>query len=209
MTEKVNRGQSPYPGAEQAVAVEARTHARTVAELFRKCNRSLVSLLAARLHSVEEAKEIAQEAYVKLLQLDRPGTISILQAYLFRTACNLAVDRVRQRTTHDRLLSEHATELVDELGGPGEPLETRTLAEDQLRALQTSIDELSEKCRRTFLLYRLEGLDQQTIGRRLGITQRMVRYYTSYALKYCRLRTGGLTAEEARHRLKRQRWEAR
>ncbi len=184
-------------------------HAHTVAALFRKCNRSLVSLLAARLRSVEEAREVAQEAYVKLLQLDQPGTVSLLQAYLFRTACNLAVDRVRQRSTHSRLRSEHAEEICEELTASEGLLEARALAHDELRMLQTSLGELSEKCRSTFLLFRLEGLDQQAIGRRLGITQRMVRYYTSYALKYCRLRMGGVSAITARDRLKRQTKEPR
>jgi RNA polymerase sigma-70 factor (ECF subfamily) len=182
---------------------QSHAHARTVAELFRKYNRSLVSLLAARLHSVEEAREVAQEAYVKLLQLDRPGAVSLLQAYLFRTACNLAVDRVRQRSTHARLFNEHAAEIFDEVAGAQEAIETRALAGEELRMLQTSLSELSEKCRRTFLLYRLEGLEQQDIARRVGITQRMVRYYTSYALKYCRLRMGGVPAEDTRDRLKR------
>lgn len=183
-------------------------HLRTVAELFRKHNRSLVSLLAARLHSMEEAKEVAQEAYVKLLQLDRPGTVSLLQAYLFRTACNLALDRVRQRTVRSRLLNEHAADLADDLSGLEQTLEARALADDELRLLQVSLGELSEKCRRTFLLYRLEGLDQHTLANRVGITERMVRYYISYAMKYCRLRMGGATADAARQRLKRTAKEA-
>lgn len=193
----------------EAAADAPHVHVRTIAELFRTCNRSLVSLLAARLRSVEEAKEVAQEAYVKLLQLDQPGTVSILQAYLFRTACNLALDRMRQRTARARLLHEHAAELFEELNsGPQELLEARALADDELRLLQASLDELPEKCRRTFLLYRLEGLDQQTLASRVGVTERMVRYYISYAMKYCRLRMGGVTPEAARERLKRTTREA-
>jgi RNA polymerase sigma factor (sigma-70 family) len=183
-------------------------HVRTVAELFRKHNRALVSLLAARMHSVEEAKEVAQEAYVKLLQLDRPGTVSLLQAYLFRTACNLALDRMRQRTVRTRLLHEHAAELFEETSRPDELLEARALVDDELRLLQVSLNELPEKCRRTFLLYRLDGLDQQTLARRVGITERMVRYYVAYAMKYCRLRMGGVSAAEARNLLKRSAREA-
>src|SRR5688572_16171523 len=116
MVEHSHRAEAPSGGGGEPVAdnSHSQVHAQTVAELFRKYNRSLVSLLAARLHSVEEAREVAQEAYVKLLQLDQPGTVSLLQAYLFRTACNLAVDRVRQRSTHSRLLNEHATEVFDD-----------------------------------------------------------------------------------------------
>ena len=41
-----------------------RVHAEAVAQLFREHNRSLVSYLAMRLRSLQEAKEVAQEAYV-------------------------------------------------------------------------------------------------------------------------------------------------
>ena len=55
-----------------------------VGRLFREHNRSLVSYLAMRLRSVQEAKEVAQEAYVRVLQLQEPGAVSFLRAYLFK-----------------------------------------------------------------------------------------------------------------------------
>jgi RNA polymerase sigma factor (sigma-70 family) len=203
MSEQAPQRQQPASPAGDSAVERPHIDVDTVAALFRKHNRSLVSLLAARLHSVEEAKEVAQEAYVKLLQLDRPGTVSLLQAYLFRTACNLALDRMRQRTARTRLLHEHAADLFESSSRPEQLLEARALVDDELRLLQTSLGELSEKCRRTFLLYRLEGLDQQTLADRVGITERMVRYYISYAMKYCRLRMSGTRPEAARDLLKR------
>src|SRR5258707_12615764 len=71
--------------------------ADAVARLFQEHNRTLVRYLAVRLQSVQEAKEIAQEAYVRLLQLDQPGVESFLKSYLYRVATTLAFDRVRQR----------------------------------------------------------------------------------------------------------------
>src|SRR5690349_24237416 len=68
-----------------------------VGNLFRENNQTLVRFLNARLGSEQEAKEVAQEAYVKLLQLERRGAISFMRGYLFRIAANLAVDRLRQR----------------------------------------------------------------------------------------------------------------
>ncbi len=49
--------------------------------------------LRHRVHSQHEAREIAQEAYVRLWKLDSPGTVSFLQAYLFKTAANIATER--------------------------------------------------------------------------------------------------------------------
>ena len=68
-----------------------------VSELFREHNRMLVRYLTVRLQSVQEAKEVAQESYARLLQLPQPGAPSLLLAYLFKTATNLAIDRLRHR----------------------------------------------------------------------------------------------------------------
>ena len=71
------------------------THAGLIERLFQEHNESLLRFLAARLGSRHEAREVAQEAYVRLLKLDTPGAIGYFRAFLFKTAANLAVDRVR------------------------------------------------------------------------------------------------------------------
>jgi DNA-directed RNA polymerase specialized sigma24 family protein len=92
----------PSPVAD-AAAAPPEGHAARVAELFREHNCTLVSFLKARLQSEQDAREVAQEAYVRLLQIDRPGAVSFLRSYLFRTAENLAIDRLRQlREPHRR-----------------------------------------------------------------------------------------------------------
>src|ERR1700730_2868328 len=74
-----------------------------VSELFRANNRALISFLLTHLSNEGEAHEVAQEAYIKLLQLDRPEAVSFLRAYLFRIAANLAIDRIRRRARKDRI----------------------------------------------------------------------------------------------------------
>jgi DNA-directed RNA polymerase specialized sigma24 family protein len=51
-----------------------------VSELFRKNNRALINFLLTRLRDESEAREVAQEAYVKLLQLEQPEAISFLRS---------------------------------------------------------------------------------------------------------------------------------
>jgi DNA-directed RNA polymerase specialized sigma24 family protein len=53
---------------------------------------------------VQEAKEVAQEAYVRLLSLEDSGAVSFLRAFLFKTAANLAVDRIRSRNRQRQAL---------------------------------------------------------------------------------------------------------
>jgi len=54
--------------ASQGEGAEDSPAAETIAHLFHEHNRALVGYLRARLRSEQEAKEVAQEAYVRLLQ---------------------------------------------------------------------------------------------------------------------------------------------
>src|SRR5262249_51144603 len=97
MIDKPNPQQdSPHQAAGDP-ADAAQPRARLIERLFREHNDSLLRYLAARLGSRQEAQEVAQEAYVRLLKLDTPGAVSYLRAFLFKTASNLVVDRLRTR----------------------------------------------------------------------------------------------------------------
>jgi RNA polymerase sigma factor (sigma-70 family) len=174
----------------------------TVSQLFREHNRVLVAYLAARLQSEQEAKEVAQEAYVRLLQLHEPGAPSLLRAYLFKTATNLAIDRIRHRRIRQRV--EEQQELFAELAPTSaefnDPAE-RLLVREQADQLLGYLQELPAKCQRVFKLHRFEGVSQREVGTRLGFSERMVRRYVTYAMLYCHLRLEGMSAEQVRKKV--------
>ena len=173
-----------------------------VAELFREHNRVLVGYLRSRLGSLQEAKEIAQEAYVRLLQLHEPGTPGLLRAYLFKTAANLAIDRLRHRRVRQR--SEDQPELFEELntahGELDDPAE-QLLAREQADQLLGCLQELPIRCQQVMNLHRFEGISQRDVAVRLGISERMVRRYVTYAMVYCHLRLDGMAVDEVRQRV--------
>jgi RNA polymerase sigma factor (sigma-70 family) len=170
-----------------------------VERLFRDHNESLVRYLTLRLHSRQEAHEVAQEAYVRLLQLERTDVSSFLRAYLFRIAGNLAIDRLRRRATELRAAE---VELFPGLfERPPEP-EMLAMQSERVEQIRGFLHELPDGVREAFLLFRTEEMDQVSIARRLGVTDRMVRNHISRALMYCRLRLDGLAPAEAAARLK-------
>src|ERR1700722_14185916 len=61
----------------ESVSLPDSNHDRAVevTELFRSHNRTLVRFLQAKLQDPQEAREIAQEAYVRLLELERTGAV--------------------------------------------------------------------------------------------------------------------------------------
>lgn len=160
----------------------AGTRQELVARLFREHNQALLRFLAMRLQSHQEAKEVAQEAYVKLLNLDQSQAISYQRAFLFKTAANLAVDRLRGRNRRERA---RETGLFDELREAPTP-EHETLVAQEVAHLEKLIAELPAKCRQAFLLYKIEGLEFRDVATRMNLSERMVRDYVVRATLYCR-----------------------
>jgi RNA polymerase sigma factor (sigma-70 family) len=177
------------------------SRAEAISHLFHEHNRMLVGYLTARLRSVQEAREVAQEAYVRLLQLQDPGTPSLLRAYLFKTATHLAIDRLRHRAVQRAAEQGELFEEMSPHAGPHDDPAEQAEARERTERLLGFLEELPGKCRDVFELHRIEGLTQQAAGTRLGLSERMVRRYVTYAMLYCRLRLDGLSAEIARREI--------
>lgn len=175
-------GDSVPAGAPSEAAAETRT--ALVERLFREHNNALVRFLVAKLHSQQEARDIAQEAYVRLLQLDVPDAVSYLRAFLFKTASNLAIDRLRARKAETRRLE---MEFFDEFTVAPNP-EQGVVAAKELQLIEELLGRLSPKCRQAFLLQRFDGLSCPEIARRMKIPERTVRHYIVEAIVYCRSR---------------------
>lgn len=156
--------------------------AELIERLFREHNEALIRFLMARLRSYQDAREVAQEAYVRLLSLDEPGAVSYLRAFLFKTAANLATDRQRRAAAHLR-----ATELplFHEFADVRTP-ERRAADRETVQRLERLIAAMPAKCRQAFILYQFDGLEFAPIATRMGISERMVRKYVVRALLHCR-----------------------
>jgi RNA polymerase sigma-70 factor (ECF subfamily) len=175
--------------------------ADAVSRLFRESHRMLVRYLTVRLRSEQEAKEVAQEAYLRLLQTQRPESADIFRAYLFKTAANLAIDRLRHRRVRRRVEQDEATAVPRAARGALEDPAKLLIARELAEQLTLFLTELPPKCQEVFSLHRLEGLSQQAVAARLGFSDRMVRRYITYTMVYCRLRLDGSTIDEARERV--------
>jgi RNA polymerase sigma-70 factor (ECF subfamily) len=167
--------------------------AELITRLFREHNEALIRFLALRLRSQQEAREVAQEAYVRVLNLEQPGAVSFLRAFLFKTAANLAVDRIRHEQTARRMTK--AGKFWEELAGV--PSAEQSAANAQELSLASKlIDELPPKCRRAFLLHKVYGLEFPEIAKQMGLKERMVRNYVVRAVMFCRAGLDAATEKE-------------
>jgi RNA polymerase sigma factor (sigma-70 family) len=153
-------------------------------DLFEEHNRALVSFLTVKLNSESEARDVAQEAYVRLLQLDHPDAVSFLRAYLFRIATNIAVDHLRRRSVRERSASDAGILFEQLLTQPGP--ERAVVGAQQLDVIKAALRELPEKCRRAFLLHVVAERPVPEIAIELHVTERMVRYHVARGLAHCK-----------------------
>lgn len=167
----------PQGGSSTSVVIE---HA------FQKYNESLVRYLSVRLRSLRDAEEVAQEAYVRLLKLDEPDTISHLQAYLFKIASNIAIDRMRRQNRRPHHLPLDG--IRDGVPAPASRVDRIVDAQQQISLIRDIVAELPPKCRKAFLLYKFESWSYREIAETMNLTESMIRKYVLRAIVYCRSR---------------------
>ena len=147
--------------------------------------RELVSFLSARLGSRQAAEDVAHDAYLRVLERTGTQQIEHPRAFLYRTALNLVIDRHRRHL----LRQSEPLEVLDLDERWHSPAPTQNMQLDQRLALmQKALDELSQPCRDSFLLRKLEGLSHQQIAEHLGISRSLVEKHIVNAMKHCRLR---------------------
>jgi RNA polymerase sigma-70 factor (ECF subfamily) len=157
-------------------------HAENISKLFREHNESLMRFLVLKLGSQQDARDIAQEAYVRILGLGNAEVITHLRAYLFRTANNLALDRLRGRLRgHSALAAfarDHSTQTQP---SPEEGVDSS----NKIALMRQLLQELPPKCRQAFLLCKFECMSYAEIAAKMNLTESMIRKYVLRAVRYC------------------------
>ena len=168
-----------------ATACAAESHEEMMARLYSEHNQALVRFLMTRVDSEQEAQDVAHEAYVRMLQLDTRGAVSYLSAYLFKTAANIAIDRIRRTQTGERIHQAVSRALCDAaFPAPEHEVASR----QELELIARYLEELPPKCRQAFYLHRIHDMSLDDIARELRVTKRMVHHYLLRAIVHCRSR---------------------
>ena len=131
--------------------------------------------------SPAEVLDLRQETYVRVYEGAAKTLPRSPRSFLFATAHNLLVDRIRrQRILQvDHTLDPDLLQLsVDELTP-----ERCLTARDELRCLTRAFDGLPETTRAVIWLRRVEGLSQREAAQRLGIEEGALEGHMSRGLR--------------------------
>jgi RNA polymerase sigma-70 factor (ECF subfamily) len=152
--------------------------------LAQGCGNDLVRFIAKRLRSVVDARDLAHEAYVRLLRVKRRDLIRDPQAYLYRIAANILYEFELKRKADAVGLTRCAEyQLADADFGHLERDVDALLARTRIEAV---LGELSPRCRAVVILYRRDGMTYKEIADRIGISTSMVKKYLARGLRHCR-----------------------
>lgn len=130
---------------------------------------------------VDNAPDLAQETFVRVLRHAERGAVVDPASLLHATAANLARDHRRRRRTENKYIVSGLT--IDELFGSTSSPAARLDAEESVSRFFEALDDLSPRCRQVFVMRRFENLHQEEIARRLGISRNMVEKHLRTAFR--------------------------
>lgn len=165
------------------VSLPPSDQARWFSDEVQPHDAALRSWLRARFPAVLDPDDLVQECYVRLLKSHQTGPIACPKAFLFVTARNLALNRLRHQRHEnlDTLAEIDSSGVYDEAAGVSEAV---TRSED-FQILTQAIQSLPDRCRQIMTLRKIYGLSQREVAARLGISEHTVEAQGSIGLRKC------------------------
>jgi len=174
--------------------VEAGQENELRARLDARFRGPLMSYFTRRIGDRAEAEDLTQEVFVRLIGAGSLENIEHADAFVFRVASNLLRDRNRRvlrRQSHrnlpvdEAIINELAHHFVEDCGP-----ERVLLGRERLADVLAALDELGERTRNIFILFRLESMKQKDIAALYGISASTVEKHVMKAVMHLSLRFG-------------------
>lgn len=140
----------------------------------------LLRFLESRLSNEQDARDLAQEAYLRLLRASSEKLIQDPVAYLFRIARNLLYEWYTSLPPPAESLDRA------EIAGEKASAEDRLEMALHMDKLERALRRLSPKRRAVVLMHRRDGMTYGEIAEQLGISSSMVKKHLSLGLVECR-----------------------
>ena len=129
----------------------------------------------------DEVPDLMQEVYVRVYEAAAREQPRAVKPFLFATARNLMIDRLRQMNivSFEAVADFDKLNVIDDMPSP----ERSVSAREELRQLQKALDALPPRCRQIVVWRKIEGMSQREVARKLGVTEEVVESQVAKAMR--------------------------
>jgi RNA polymerase sigma factor (sigma-70 family) len=180
------------------LGAQPRKESELLARFDARFRGPLMSFFLRRVGDRGEAEDLTQDVFIRLAGVAQREQVDDPDALVFKIAANLMRDRGRRSATRAvAQLAEVDDHLVSAL--THEFLEDRTpervlLARLEIVEVLKALDELGERTKDIYVLFRLEAMKQREIASLYGLTTKSVEKHVMRATLHLALRFGARDA---------------
>ena len=173
------------------VCLAARVANDGLLAIYERRRSDLRRFLVARSGSDADADDLMNELWIKVSGMDS-GPIGNPDAYLFRMANNVVLDRIRETRRRERRERDWSAErhgqdaLVSEAVDRSLSAEQALIANDEIERLRDAVGQLPPGAGRVLRMHKLEELGHGEIAAKLGISKSAVEKHMAVAMAHLR-----------------------
>ena len=172
--------QQPPPQEEHMASDEP---GRGITETYLTCELAIKRFLARLLYRPEDVDDIAQEAFLVAYKAERQRLVRSPKAYLFKVARNIALRELTRKSTKMTDYLEDALLQNEQVIEGGDSLEGELMAQQKIASYCSAIASLPPKCRKVFLMRKVQAKSHREIAHELKITVSSVEKHMSVGMK--------------------------
>jgi len=154
--------------------------------LFLQQRGALIGTLFRIVRCEQTAEELAHESYLRVARALTQKPVEHIQAFLYQTARNLALDHLRHEGVRRRVEiapAEDGTTL--DIAAEAASPETEAIDRQRLTLLEAAMGTLPERTREAMVLNRIHGWPYPKIAAHLGVSPNTVYNDIRLAMAHC------------------------
>ena len=168
---------------EQLIILLKKDDQQAFAQIYNRYAESLAGFAASKLYSLDDARDIIQDIFVKLWEnRDEVYITSNLKSYLFSIVRHRIIDKIRKNITREEYASMVQSLIVPRYDSADKQVEAKELQQ----SIEKSLNQLPPRVKEIYKLSRDEGLTNHEIAEKLNLSEQTVKNQLSAALKHLR-----------------------
>jgi len=162
-----------------------------VERLFAGNRTALLAFFRRFVREPSDARDLAQEVYLRMLRVRDTEKIQNPEGYLFTVAANLLKERRAMERRHGSEV-DAADEEIQFFLAEASNVDGEIDHAVRVRRLREVLKQLPAKGQAVIMLQYMHGLSHKEIAERIEISPRMVKKYLAKSIALCRLRMARL-----------------